>query len=83
MRKGNKKLSPLNYGPFLIEEKIEAMAYRVKLPTGTEIHPVLHVSPLKAKVPNTAGVSTKLPKFSVGPLEPMAILDKKNGEDRQ
>jgi len=43
----NQKLSMRYFGPFPIIECIEAVAYKLLLPSSTHIHPVFHVSALK------------------------------------
>lgn len=43
----NRKLSPHCFGPFIMETKISAVAYRVRIPTESLIHNVFHISLLR------------------------------------
>ncbi|KAJ1703813.1 hypothetical protein LUZ63_003592 [Rhynchospora breviuscula] len=73
----NSKLNPKYYGPYEILEKVGEVAYRLNLPLGSSIHPVLHVSQLKHRCGENTIASPMLPV--VGPdgevrIEPQAIL---------
>nr|GEZ72003.1 hypothetical protein [Tanacetum cinerariifolium] len=70
------KLTPKYFGPFLIVEKVGAVAYRLDLPSDALIYPVFHVSLLK----EADGSPTKIIPISEEArfcLWPSVILDRK------
>ncbi|GAU31427.1 hypothetical protein TSUD_221980 [Trifolium subterraneum] len=71
------KLSARYYGPYPIIERIGVVAYKLKLPNGSKVHPVFHVSLLK-KVVGNYDVDDELPDLdgeeSTENFEPEAVL---------
>ncbi|MCI09160.1 Ty-3/Gypsy retroelement related protein, partial [Trifolium medium] len=83
----NAKLAAKYYGPYPIIEKIGVVAYRLKLPAGSRVHPVFHVSLLKKAV-DKYQEEKELPQLLEEPLEvyePEAVLAarkvKQHGEE--
>lgn len=76
----NAKLAAKYYGPYPIIERIGAVAYKLKLPEGSRVHPVFHVSLLKKAVGNYQE-DTELPDLleeHVEVYEPEAVLATRN-----
>lgn len=74
------KLANKYYGPFEIVECIGPAAYKLQLPAEALIHPVFHVSQLKAHIPDHTPVFSQLPAavdLSTVNVWPEKILDRK------
>ena len=74
------KLSYKFFGPYEVLARIGPAAYKLKLPEGSLVHPVFHVSQLKSHVPDHTPVFTNLPKpleLDTAELFPEAVLDRR------
>ncbi|KAE8728969.1 hypothetical protein F3Y22_tig00004035pilonHSYRG00004 [Hibiscus syriacus] len=77
----NLKLSARYFGPYKIIEKIGLVAYRLRLPPYSKIHPVFHVSLLKKKIGSNMLTSLDPPEVGDdGQLKiyPAIVLDKRS-----
>ena len=75
--RSNKKLSFRYYGPYRVLQRIGEVAYKLDLPEGSKIHPVVHVSQLKKHVPKELQLSDDLSSVSTDPMhiyQPECIL---------
>lgn len=47
-KRTNEKLSPWYFGPYTIVRKVGPVAYGLQLPPSSKVHPIFHVSLLRA-----------------------------------
>lgn len=71
------KLQPRFYGPYEVLERIGFVAYKLKLPPGTRMHPLFHVSCLKKHLGTNVIANSTLPQVmddGMQQVEPNTIL---------
>jgi len=76
--KKDNKLSPKYYCPYNMLQKIDTMAYKLELPTSSQVHSVFHVSCLKKVIVDKLPVQTILLELDEKGkiiLEPEAIME--------
>jgi hypothetical protein len=74
------KLTFKYFGPYEVLEKVGSVAYKLKLPDGSDVHPIFHVSQLKTYTPDYSPVHPTLPDIpALDVLEvlPEKILDRR------
>jgi hypothetical protein len=75
--RSSNKLAFKFFGPYEILAKVGAVAYKLKLPETSVVHPVFHVSQLK-KAPGTGHqISTALPQSALPLQVPLQILNRR------
>jgi len=76
--KKDNKLSPKYYGPYEVLQNIGIMAYKLELPTSSQVSPVLHVSCLKKVIDDKLPVQTILSELDEEGkiiLEPEVVME--------
>ena len=72
------KLSPKYYGPYKVLQSIGTMAYKLKLPASSRVHPIFHVSCLNKVIGENILAQTILLELDEEGkiiLEPEAVME--------
>lgn len=77
LRRSNHKLAFRYFGPYTISKCINPVAYEVKLPPESKIHPIFHVSQLRKVLRPGTPVSSSLPVISDVPPSPVKIVGRR------
>jgi hypothetical protein len=75
--RANQKLSFKYFGPFEITQRVGQVAYKLRLPKSSHIHPVFHISLLKKVVGQDVSVSSSLPRGLTEYQVPEKVLQRR------
>jgi hypothetical protein len=76
--RANHKLSYKYFGPYEVLQKVGAVAYRLRLPESSSVHPVFHVSQLKQYIKPTCAVSATPPTAATSLCYPVQVLQRRS-----